>query len=61
MCTTRALRTAASISSPSATLRASGFSHRIALPAAAAAMQMSRWVSLGVTTSMMSISGSSMT
>jgi hypothetical protein len=44
----------------SAALRASGFSHRIILPAAAAAMAISRWRSFGVQMSMASMSGRAM-
>ena len=58
MWTTRAFFTAAYIASASFTVMASGFSQRTCLPAFAAAMAISAWVSLAVLMSMMSISGS---
>jgi hypothetical protein len=61
MFTTPAFFTAASISPASRTLRASGFSQRMALPARAAAMAISAWVSLAVLMSMISIVGSETT
>src|ERR1700719_130493 len=57
MFVTRAFFTAAVIFFASPTVRANGFSHKIALPFLAAAIAISQCVSLGVQISMMSISG----
>ena len=54
---TPAFSTAASIRSASFTLFASGFSHNTVLPAWAAAMAISVWLSPGVETSTTSMSG----
>jgi len=61
MFTTRAFFTARTMRSASSTFRASGFSHRIALPACAAAIAISQCEPLGVQISTMSILESSMT
>ena len=53
---TPAASTAATIASASAALRPSGFSHITILPAFAAAMAISGWVSLGLAMSMRSMS-----
>src|SRR5437588_9490058 len=61
MLTTRARPAASTIRSASRTSRASGFSHRIALPARAAAIAISACKSFGAQISTMSIPGSAIT
>ncbi len=53
---TPAFSTASSTSSPCSTVRASGFSHKMCLPASAAATAYCAWKGVGVVTHTMSMS-----